>query len=158
MPEYSYHSLQTKALSSLRADFALAASDARQALRDRFEDYLQSPAKPIGDTFSQKARSREMEYKLGQLNFLTKGSQGDYEHRDADFSSSLSGYGTLWHDYLHSINKLSHGFGAIPNNRYTIEKLVRQNGPAKMQQRLENFAKRRIDQAVKAVKKPNGCF
>lgn len=158
MPEYTYHSLQTKAVSSLRIDFALAASDARQALRDRFEDYLQSPAKPIGDTFTKKSRSREMEYKLSQLNFLTKGSQGDYEHRDADYSMSVSGYGSLWHDYLRSIDKLSHGFGAIPNNRHTIEKLVRQNGPAKMQKRLENFTKRRIHQAVKDVKKTNCYF
>ena len=154
MPKYTYNSLETKALSSLRKHFTVAADNARQALRDRFEDFLQNPEKPLGDRFNQEARSREVEYKLRELNFLSKGAAGTYIHRDADFQSRLVPYGSLWHDYLHSIGKLSHGFGAYPNNEYTVEKLVRQNGPKKMEQRLENFAKRRIQQSLAAVQKP----
>lgn len=154
MRNYTHYGLQANALKSLRANFNTAAKDGRKTLRGRFENFLQDPAKPTGDRFDQEARSREMEYKLSQLNFLTKGSKGEYLHRDAAFSSSISGYGALWHDYLHSINKLRHGWGCIPDNRDTIEALVRLNGPAKMQKRLENFAKRRIDETVKAIRKP----
>lgn len=143
----SIYSIQNDALSNVRKDFEKAARDSRTAIRNHFEENFVRSPESLSDRLKQQMRFSKLESKLNALNFLQEGAKGQYR-ADSMTATEL----TVWYDYLHSLNKLTNGFNSYNTNKHTIEKLQRQNGPKKMQHRLERFLKRKISKRANYIK------
>jgi len=129
------HDIQQHAFKALQKDFSKAAKKASSNLTAMLKN---------ADTICNTSLSHNG--RLHNLQFLLKATQGEYTSTEAYGRCS----GNLWSDYLSSLGRLQHGWGSFYDNIDTTDKLIKQNGPKKMEERLTGYLKRRITSAVKS--------
>jgi len=137
MKQKTSYDVQQLALKSVKDDFTKAAKKAKNILYNKLENET-----PLCNT------SLSLNFSLYQVQFLIKASKGEYLPSDDYYRLS----GSLWTDYLFDIDKCHYGFNSVHNNIYEVDKLMKQNGPKKMEDRLKRFLKRRINKAIARVK------
>ena len=143
--------IQSQALKGLQADFVKAANEKRKDLTASFQGALEDP---VHENVQRNDRAPWGKRKVfdkwdsdfQKLKFLHEGATGGYATPEF---SSMDGYNNIWNDYLRDIGRLHSGFGCYPRNDGVVEKLIKQNGPKKMEQRLTGFLKRRIKQVMR---------
>jgi len=147
MSEFIAFSIQHNALASLQGEFKKAAKVGLKKNAQLLEKLVTSGVNVGGHL-------DVMQSSVENINFLVKGSNLDYSLQ-AQFNSNCGKGLTIWNDYLAEIDKLNKGLGCYPNNDNQIQKLIDQNGPKKMETRLRNFLKRRIEKSVIAAGVPS---
>lgn len=150
--------MQKKVLKSLKSEFEVAA---RRVHQDTLEEITRLLDTKSDDTAIRKIlwNSRNVCFRpfdekaydiLRARKRITELQQGANEGRYLLGSLRARGSGyELWYHYLESLNRLKQGFGCIPGNAALMEKLIRQNGPKKMEERLRRFAKKEISETYR---------
>ena len=132
------HEIADRVVSSLKSDFQLAAKKVNYNWLSTLSE--STPVYIMDGTAKPYLRD------VANLQFLLKGAHGEYiPHPETSLHSR-----TLWDDYLLYIQKSE---GRVRND-YTINHLIKQNGPKKMEDRLRRFLKRRIDRVCQRSPKP----
>ncbi len=142
MPKKRKHAwdIQQDAFTSLKDQFTVAAKKGEDNVSQLIAEFTRGQ-KDIRQNVSHLGSP------LNNLRFLQRGADGEYQ--PYNFSSNTPYQMKVWDDYLEHIGRRHHGFGCIPANEREIEKLIKQNGPKKMEDRLRRYIKRRIQQAKK---------
>lgn len=151
MKTNSPEAIQAQALKGLQAEFIKAADEKRNDLTSSFQGALEDP---VHENVQRNDRAPWGKRKVfdkwdndfQKLKFLHEGAMGEYAAPDF---SSMDRHSNVWNDYLKDIGRLHNGSGCYPRNDGVVEKLIKQNGPKKMEQRLTGFLKRRIKQVMR---------
>jgi hypothetical protein len=85
------------------------------------------------------------------LQILQKGAKGEFERVLTRNSSHITGL-PVWDEYLQSLKKRDNAPGCAVRTRKEMYNLIAQNGPKKMQHRLERYIERRIKSALEGCK------
>lgn len=148
----SPYDIQVRAIASLKEEFEQAAHDARGKIHAAVEMAMSATdveqVRSVAG-FKYPSFSYNLGYARDRMQFLLQGAEGRYQPADSHLSVNVSM--KLWGDYLQSIGRHSTGFASVPANEGTIDSLIKQNGPKKMEQRLKSYLKRRIKDAVKSA-------
>lgn len=142
----SAYQIQQRAIASLKTEFENAIYTAKGKIFSAVDAALMvEDIEAVRDVmgFKYPDFTHNLGYARDYVQFLVKGAEGTYLPQDRYLNVGADN--KLWGDYLISIKRHANGFGSIPANRNTIQELIDQNGPKKMEKRLAAFLKKRID-------------
>ncbi len=148
------YQVQKAVMRSLHKEFNAAVEKARKKSLAEAEKTLMTENPP----YNSGIRSGfDLVTARHMIMVLQKGAEGYYELPYYSRVSSVDNSHQLWGHYLESIGRLNtSAWGCIPRNEETMIKLLRQNGPKKMEDRLRKFARGRIKETVKNVTRDIG--